>query len=62
MSFLVWKWRKHPIKLDEYGRSLRQKAFALFDGGYRPAQIYKQQLVAASQKTLFRYFEVTCPQ
>jgi uncharacterized protein with von Willebrand factor type A (vWA) domain len=57
LKFLLWKWREYPIKRDEYGRSLRQQAFAFFDNGYRPAQVYKQQLVAASQKTLFRYFE-----
>ena len=57
MKLLLWKWRKYPIKRNEDGRSLRRQAFALFDNGYRPAQVYKQQLVAASQKTLFRYFE-----
>ena len=57
MKFLFWKKREYPIKRDEEGRSLRQQAFELFDDGYRPSQIYKQQLVAASQKTLFRYYE-----
>ncbi len=57
MRFLWWKWRKYPIKRDEDGRSLRQQAFALFDQKYRPAQIYKQQLLPAKLATLFRYFE-----
>ncbi len=57
MKFLFWKLREYPIKRDEGGCSLRQQAFALFDQKYRPAQIYKQQMVAASQTTLFRYFE-----
>ena len=57
MRFLLWKWRKYPIKRDEDGRSLRQQAFALFDKKLRPSEIYKQRLVQASQKTLFRYYE-----
>jgi hypothetical protein len=57
MRFLVWKWRKYPIKRDEEGRSLRQQAFELFDKECRPAEICKQQLVTASLKTLLRYYE-----
>ncbi len=57
MKFWIWKKREYPIKRDEIGRSLRSQAFDLFDKEYRPSQIYKQQLVAASQKTLFRYYE-----
>ena len=57
MSFLIWKWRKYPIRRDERGRSLRQQAFELFSKGLRPAQIYRQQLVPASLRTLFRYYE-----
>ena len=57
MKFLFWKKREYPIKRDESGRSLRSQAFDLFEKEYRPSQIYKQQLVAASQNTLFRYFE-----
>jgi hypothetical protein len=57
MRILWWKWRKYPIKRDEDGRSLRQQAFALFNKKLRPSEIYKQQLVQASQKTLFRYYE-----
>jgi len=57
MSFLIWKWRKYPIKRDERGRSLRQQAFELFDEGHRPAEIFKKQLIAASSKTLLRYYE-----
>lgn len=57
MRFLVWKWRKYPIKRDEKGRSLRQQAFELFDKGHRPAEICKQRLVTASLTTLLRYYE-----
>ncbi len=57
MKFLFWKKREYPIKRDESGHSLRSQAFELFNKAYRPSQIYKQQLVAASQKTLFRYYE-----
>ncbi len=57
MKFWIWKKREYPIKRDEIGHSLRSQAFDFFNKGYRPAQICKQQLVAASQKTLFRYFE-----
>ena len=57
MKFLFWKKREYPIKRDESGRSLRSQAFELFDQGYRPSQVYKQQLVAASKTTLFRYYE-----
>jgi len=57
MKFLFWKKREYPIKRDESGRSLRSQAFDLFNREYRPSQIYKQQLVAASKTTLFRYYE-----
>lgn len=51
------KSRKYPIKYDEFGHSLRQQAFELFSEGYRPAQIFNENLIAASKMTLFRYFE-----
>ncbi len=51
------KSREYPIIRDEYGRSLRQQAFELFSEGYRPSQVFKQNLVTASMKTLLRYFE-----
>ena len=57
MRVLWFKRRDYPIKRDENGRSLRQQAFELFSEGYRPAQIFKGNLVAASMKTLLRYFE-----
>jgi hypothetical protein len=57
MKLLFWKWRKYPIRRDEEGRSLRQQAFGLFDKGLRPAQVYKQKMLPAKLKTLFRYFE-----
>jgi len=57
MRVLWLKRRDYPIKRDEYGRSLRQQAFELFTEGYRPAKIYKENLVEASMKTLLRYFE-----
>ena len=57
MKLLFWKKREYPIKRDESGRSLRSQAFDLFNREYRPSQIYKHQLVAASPKTLYRYYE-----
>ena len=57
MRFLIWKWRKHPIKRDERKRSLREQSFALFDQKLRPSEIHRKGLVAASLKTLFRYYE-----
>ena len=42
MSFLIWKWRRYPIRRDERGRSLRRQAFDLFDEGHRPAEIFKR--------------------
>jgi len=57
MRFLIWKWRKYPIKRDENGRSLREQSFALFEKKFRPSQIYKQRLLPVKLKTLFRYFE-----
>ena len=57
MSFLIWKWRRYPIKRDERDRSLRQQAFELFDKKLRPSEICKQQLLPARLKTLLRYYE-----
>jgi len=57
MKLLSWKWRKYPVRRDDDGRSLRQQAFRLFDKGFRPAKIYKQRMIAAKLRTLFRYFE-----
>lgn len=57
MKLFGWKSRKYPIKRDEYGRSARQQAFVLFGKGYRPSQIDKQEMIPASIKTLFRYYE-----
>ena len=57
MMFRFRKHRRFPIRRDHSGKSLRQQAFELFDGGSRPSQIYKQQLVPASPRTLFRYYE-----
>ena len=57
MKLFSWKSRKYPIKRDEYGRTGRQQAFALFNKGYRPTQVHKEELITLSKKTLFRYFE-----
>ena len=57
MRVLWFKRRDYPIQRDENGRSLRQQSFEFFNEGYRPAQVFKQNLVAASMKTLLRYFE-----
>lgn len=58
MKIFGWKSRKYPIKYDEYGRSARQQAFELFDQKYRPAQIYREELLPVKRNTLYRYFEV----
>jgi hypothetical protein len=57
MSFLLWKWRRYPIRRDDQGRSLRQQAFELFDKKLRPSEIYKQNLIPAKLTTLLRYYE-----
>lgn len=57
MRVLWLKRREYPIIRDEYGRSARRQAFDLFDEGYRPARIYKENLIPVSMKTLLRYFE-----
>ena len=57
MRVLWLKRREDPITRDEYGRSARRQAFDLFCKGYRPAQIFKENLVPVPQNTLFRYFE-----
>lgn len=57
MRFLIWKWRRYPIRWDDRGRSLRRQAFQLFNQKLRPSQIYKQQLLQAKPKTLLRYYE-----
>lgn len=57
MFRIFHKSRKYPIIRDEYGRSTRRQAFDLFNEGYRPSQIFKENLIPVSMKTLFRYFE-----
>ncbi|MFC1871049.1 hypothetical protein ACFLYF_01410 [Chloroflexota bacterium] len=49
------KERKYPIERDEYGQSLRQRAFNLFRIRYRPAQVSK--MLPISARTACRYFE-----
>jgi hypothetical protein len=46
--------RRYPIKRDEYGRTARQRCFEAFDGGKRPAEVYKEEGV--SLKTACTYF------
>lgn len=57
MKRFPWKSRRYPIIRDEYGRSARQQAFDYFAEGYRPAQIFKQELIPVPIETLFRYYE-----
>jgi len=57
MKLLFWKKRAYPIKRDDDGRSLRSRAFALFDQDYRPSQIYKEKLLEAKPRTLYRYHQ-----
>lgn len=49
------KERKYPIQRDEYGQSLRQRAFAAFYNGQRPMQVCRE--FNANPKTILRYFE-----
>ncbi len=37
------KSRKYPIKRDEYGRTARQRAFAAFGEGKKPAEDHKNR-------------------
>jgi len=57
MRLIFKKRRRYPIRRDKSGRSLRQQAFDFFDEGFRPYQLYKQKLVQASPRTLFRYYK-----
>ena len=57
MFQIFHKSREYPIIRDEYGRSARRQAFDLFIEGYRPSQIFKENLIPVSMKTLLRYFE-----
>ncbi len=47
--------RRYPIQRDEFGRSLRQRAFEAFDEGKRPKQVSRE--LHANPNTLLRYFE-----
>ena len=51
----LFRGRKHPIKRDESGRSARQRAFALFEEGLRPAEVAR--ITRTSPRTIFRYFQ-----
>ncbi len=51
----LFRGRKHPIKRDENGRSTRQRAFALFGEGQRPAQVCKT--IPMSLRTACRYYQ-----
>lgn len=51
----LFRRRKHPIKRDEDGRSVRQRAFDLFSDGCRPAQVFRT--LPISLRTACRYFE-----
>ena len=53
---LFSKHRKHSIRRDKYGRSMRAQAFYWFQRGYRPSEIIQQGLVEAKMKTLLRYY------
>ncbi|MFC2066780.1 hypothetical protein ACFLUO_07000 [Chloroflexota bacterium] len=50
----LFKGRRYPIKRDENGRSVRQRAFDLFGAGQRPAQVCKT--IAISLRTACRYY------
>ena len=55
MFQVFYKSRKYPIKYDKYGRSTRQRAFELFDEGWRPAQVARE--LNMIPRTAYRYFE-----
>lgn len=46
--------RCYPIQRDASGRSARERAFRLFDEGYRPSELSE---LGVTQTTLFRYFQ-----
>ena len=50
------KSRKYPLRIDEYGRSARQRAFLAFDRGLRPAQVARE-VEDVKRRTIYRYFE-----
>jgi len=52
---LFKKTRKYPIQRDEYGRSLRQRAFEYFDKGKRPVEV--SRMLNMKRETALRYFE-----
>ena len=47
--------RKFPIQRDEFGKSLRQRAFEAFDEEKRPMKVSRE--LHANPKTVLRYFE-----
>ena len=47
--------REFPIQRDEFGKSLRQRAFEAFDEGKRPLQVSRE--LHANKNTILRYFE-----
>lgn len=47
------KGRKYPIRKDDEGRSLRQRAFHEFDKGLRPAQVARE--LGAKPATMYHY-------
>src|SRR3990172_1321934 len=49
--------RRHRIIRDEQGRTGKKQAFDLFDRGYRPSEIIRDDRVPLPPKTLYRYYE-----
>jgi len=52
--FHIKKSRKHPIKRDEAGFSLRARCFVLFEGGKRPLEIVEE--LKMERNTVCKYF------
>jgi hypothetical protein len=48
------KSRKYPVRYNEFGRSLRKRAFELFDNGQRPMQVCKELPIKV--RTCLRYW------
>jgi len=52
--FHVRKHKRHPIKLDRQGKSLRKRCFEAFDEGRRPAAV--ATALKMKRSTAFRYY------
>jgi hypothetical protein len=49
--------KKHPVRYRRHNQSIRKQAFDMYSQGYRPSDIYNQELLPTSRQTLYRYYE-----